>query len=114
MIWRGIWCVLTRSRSSSPPQSQRASTHFFHRYSVKSAEIERAEKDTKKKKGKAVKQKKDLTNIFPGQLVRPEDAVPGISQAKLRGDDLFIMERLVNKYDDDFEAMAKNIKLNYM
>jgi len=55
-----------------------------------------------------------LTNIFPGQLVRAEDAVPGIAQAKLRGDDLLIMERLVKKHDDDFEAMAKNIKLNYM
>ena len=30
-------------------RSQRASTRFFHRYSVKSAEIERAEKDKKKK-----------------------------------------------------------------
>jgi len=47
-------------------------------------------------------------------LPREEDIVLAIPQAKLRGDDVFIMERLIKKHSDDFDAMFRDIKLNYM
>jgi len=47
-------------------------------------------------------------------LPNKEDIVPAIPQAKLRGDDIFIMQRLIKKYDDDFDSMFKDIKLNHM
>ena len=57
---------------------------------------------------------RDYNEIFPGVFKEAKDIVYGPSVAKLRGDDLFIVERLVNKYGDDLGAMARDIKINYM
>ena len=66
------------------------------------------------KKKKKAKQKHTLSDVFAGMLPNKEDIVPAIPQAKLRGDDVHIMARLIKKYDDDFDAMHRDIKLNYM
>ena len=34
--------------------------------------------------------------------------------SKLRGDDVAIVRNLIDKYDDDFGAMARDIKTNIM
>ena len=47
-------------------------------------------------------------------LPNAEDVVPAIPESKLRGDDKHIMERLIKKHSDDFDAMFKDAKLNYM
>ena len=54
--------------------------------------------------------KKDLEEIFE----LPDEKDFKLSVAKLRGDDLFIMQRLVAKYDDDVDKMFRDIKVNYM
>mmetsp|Transcript_13901 Transcript_13901/g.21670 ORF Transcript_13901/g.21670 Transcript_13901/m.21670 type:complete len:126 (+) Transcript_13901:150-527(+) len=58
-------------------------------------------------------QKKDLTTLFPS-LIAKADIKPYVSVAKLRGDDVQIMKRLVDKHDDDLGAMARDIKTNVM
>ena len=58
-------------------------------------------------------QNKDLTGLFPN-IISKDQIKPYVSVAKLRGDDVNIMRRLIEKYDDDFEAMFRDIKLNYM
>ena len=43
-----------------------------------------------------------------------KDIVRGPGVAKLRGDDLILMRRLVKKHDHDLEAMFRDIKVNVM
>ena len=47
-------------------------------------------------------------------LPNEEDIVPAIPYPKLRGDDVHIMKRLIDKHADDYDSMFKDIKLNYM
>ena len=68
----------------------------------------------KMQKRRAARKEHSLADVFAGMLPNKEDIVPAIPQAKLRGDDIFIVERLIKKYDDDFDSMYKDIKLNYM
>ena len=58
--------------------------------------------------------KRDYNEVFPGVFKSEKDIVYGPSVAKLRGDDLHIMERLVKKYGDDLDKMVRDIKINYM
>ena len=58
--------------------------------------------------------KVDYTQLFPGVFKYEKDIVRGPSVSKLRGDDVDIMKSLIDKYDDDFDAMFKDIKLNYL
>jgi len=39
---------------------------------------------------------------------------PGPSVKKLRGDDVFIVKRLVDKYGEEIDRMFMDIKINYM
>ena len=57
---------------------------------------------------------KDFNELFPGVFKDEKDIVRGPGVAKLRGDDLILMRRLVKKHDDDVEAMFRDIKVNYM
>ena len=51
---------------------------------------------------------------FPQGTFKNEDQVEAATVAKLRGDDVAIVRNLVNKYDDDFGAWARDIKMNFM
>lgn len=57
---------------------------------------------------------RDYNDIFPGVFKNQKDIVYGPSVAKLRGDDLNIVEKLVAKYGNDLGKMVRDIKLNYM
>ena len=57
--------------------------------------------------------KHDYTKLFPG-VFPSEKAAPTPTIAKLRGDDVEIMRRLITKYDDDVDGMFRDIKTNYM
>ena len=52
--------------------------------------------------------------MFPGVFQFKSEMKPYASQSKLRGDDLLIMKKLIKKYGEDIDMMAKDIKLNYM
>ena len=56
---------------------------------------------------------KDYNELFPGFKYASE-IEPYESVAKLRGDDVFIMQRLDKKYGEDFDKMLMDTKLNYM
>ena len=57
----------------------------------------------------------DPTKAFPeGTFVREDQVEPYTSCSKLRGDDVAIVRNLIDKYDDDFGAMARDIKTNFM
>ena len=58
--------------------------------------------------------KRDYNELFPGVFMSEKDIKRGPSVAKLRGDDIDIVSKLVSKYDDDISKMVKDIKLNYM
>ena len=57
--------------------------------------------------------KRDYTELFPG-VFPSKDAAPTPTIAKLRGDDVGIMRRLIKKYGDDVEKMFRDVGLNYM
>ena len=57
---------------------------------------------------------KDFNTLFEGVFQEEKDIVRGPSVAKLRGDDLILMRRLVKKHDHDVDAMFRDIKVNYM
>ena len=55
-----------------------------------------------------------LLESFPKGTFKNEDQVEAATIAKLRGDEVAYVRNLVNKYGDDFLAMAKDIKVNVM
>ena len=67
-------------------------------------------KSTKKKQG-APKQEWDHAEMFKDLF---PTKVRGPSVKKLRGDDVHIMKRLIDKYGDNVDRMFMDIKLNYM
>ena len=58
--------------------------------------------------------KRDYNELFPGVFKNQADIVYGPSVAKLRGDDVNIMQRLTKKYKKDVAKMVKDINLNVM
>ena len=52
-----------------------------------------------------------IEQIFPNL---PDKKDFKLTIAKLRGDDVHIMERLYAKYGDDVDKMYRDIKINYM
>ena len=68
---------------------------------------------SKASKSAVQEKKRDYTALFPGVFLS-KDAAPTPTIAKLRGDDVGIMGRLVKKHGDDTDAMFMDLKLNYM
>jgi hypothetical protein len=57
--------------------------------------------------------KRDYLELFPN-IPYEKDVTRGPSVAKLRGDDVHIVGKLIKKYGDDIDRMFKDIKTNVM
>ena len=57
--------------------------------------------------------KNDYLELFPN-ILSEKDITRGPSVAKLRGDDVHIVKKLIKKYGDDVDRMFKDIKTNVM
>jgi uncharacterized alkaline shock family protein YloU len=57
--------------------------------------------------------KNDYLELFP-TIMSEKDITRGPSVAKLRGDDVHIVKKLIKKYGDDVDRMFKDIKTNVM
>lgn len=55
----------------------------------------------------------DYLELFPN-IPSEKDITRGPSVAKLRGDDVMIVKKLIKKYGDDVDRMFKDIKTNVM
>ena len=82
--------------------------------SMRHSETGQKIREGKKDAGEKPPLKQDFNELFKGVFKEEKDIVRGPSVAKLRGDDLIIMRRLVKKHSDDVEAMFRDIKVNYM
>ena len=68
------------------------------------------EERPKKKTSKVAKP--DLAKVF--ELKKDEEVECEECHKKLHNDDVSMMRQLIKKYDDDFSAMFRDIKMNFM
>jgi hypothetical protein len=55
----------------------------------------------------------DYLELFPN-IISEKDVTRGPPEAKLRGDDVHIVRKLIKKYGEDVDRMFRDIKINVM